>query len=76
MKKTILILLLLFSTVSLSCAGKKIHYFNDSDKVYAGEKGDNVIAQYPYVIMSKGKFREVTTVTLESGNYICNKIDK
>lgn len=56
-----------------SCAPAKIVYFNDSDKVYAGNMGDSVIAQYPYVIMSKGTFRDMTNISLEPGVYICTK---
>lgn len=67
----------LLSLLALSsCAPAKIIYFNDSDKVSAGEQGDSLVANYHYVIMSKGKFREITNITLTPGNYICTKIDK
>ena len=53
--------LLLLSLTSCSSARKEIVYFNDSDKIYVGD-GGAVEMPFPYVCMSKGKFREVTNV--------------
>ena len=75
MRKTIAILLLLLCIGLTSCAGKKIVYFNDDDRVFAGNKGQTIIAEYDFVIMSKGKFRETTTVSLsDNGQYKCEKV--
>ena len=74
-KKITLVLCLLSLLGFSSCAHvKKVYYFNDSDKIYSGEANQTVVTPYPYVIMSKGKFREITTVSLtENGKYICTK---
>ena len=74
--RTIQAVCLAFCITLTSCAtGSKIYYFNDDEKIYAGEKGETIITEYPYVIMSKGKFRETTNVSLtDNGQYKCEKV--
>ncbi len=74
--RTITLTICLISLLGFSSCehGKKVYYFNDSDKIYSGEANQTVVTPYPYVIMSKGKFRDITTVSLtENGKYICTK---
>lgn len=73
MKRMILTLLLLSLIGLSSCAGVKTVYLNDSDKVYAGQANQTITTPFDYVLMSKGKFREVTTISLEPGAYNCTK---
>ena len=64
MRLLIATMLMVFCLLSLtSCASvkKEIVYFNDSEAIYVGESG-TISMPFPYVCMSKGKFREVTDV--------------
>ena len=56
-----------------SCTGTKTIYFNDSDKIYAGQSNSTIVTPFDYVLMSKGKFREITTIKLDNGEYKCSK---
>ena len=72
--RIITLTILLLSPLGLSsCAPAKIVYFNSDERVVAGNKGETIATEFDYVIMSKGKFREITTVTLTDGKYICTK---
>lgn len=73
MRTMTLILLLLFSTASLSCGTVKTIYLNDSQKVYAGSANQTIASPFDYVLMSKGRFRDLTNITLEDGVYTCTK---
>ena len=59
---TTAILLLLLLPTSFGCARAKPYYFNDSDKVFSGNKGDAMpIPGFDWVLMSKGLYRKITT---------------
>ena len=46
------------------CARGKPYYFNDSDKIYTDDARKGVCSgvDFPCVVMSQGKYREITTV--------------
>lgn len=52
--------LLLLLTLS-GCATAKNYYFQDSDKLYIGKAGETVKPEFDYVLMSQGKYRQITT---------------
>jgi hypothetical protein len=53
---------LLLLTLS-SCATVKPSFFNDSDKIVSGEaKEQPPTPEFAWVLMSKGKYRTITTV--------------
>jgi len=58
----IMILLLLSLPILSSCVRGKPYYFNASDKIYTGKAGQAITAEFDWVLMSQGKFREITTV--------------
>jgi hypothetical protein len=46
----------------MGCVRLKPIYFNSSDKIYTGKAGETVKVDFDWVLMSQGKFREITTV--------------
>jgi predicted small lipoprotein YifL len=63
LKTTTLILLLSSLTLLFGCAHAKPYYFNDSDKVFAGDANKQPpTPTFDWVLMSKGKYRTITTV--------------
>lgn len=75
LSRRIITVICLISLLGLSsCVTKpKIIFFNDSERIYSGEKGQVITPDYSFVLMSKGKFREITTVNLTNGIYTCTK---
>ena len=61
LRLAIMILLLLSPLILSSCATVKPYYFNDSDKIFTGKKGATVQPEFDWVLMSQGKYREITT---------------
>lgn len=61
---TTTILLLLLPPLLSGCARAKPYYFNDSDKIYTNSAKTGVCSgvEFDCVVMSQGKYRELTTV--------------
>lgn len=61
---SMIVMLLLLSLVTFSgCAKRKIYFYNDSDRIVSGEeKTQPPLMAYPWVCMSKGQYRAITTV--------------
>jgi len=55
--------LLLLPPLLSSCVRGKPYYFNDSDKIVSGDANQQPpTPTFDWVLMSKGKYREITTV--------------
>lgn len=63
-QKMILLALLPLAMLCSSCATPTQTFYNDSDQLMAGNKGSGACpaVQYDWVVMSKGKFRDVTSL--------------
>jgi len=62
-QRTIAILLLLLLPILSGCAHVEPVYFNNSDKIVSGmAKEQPPVPEFDWVLMSKGKYREITTV--------------
>jgi hypothetical protein len=63
LQRTIVILSLLSLPILSGCVRIKPVYFNDSDKVFSGDaNAQPPTPTFEWVLMSKGKYREITTV--------------
>jgi len=59
----IVILSLLLLPILSGCAHVKPVYFNNSDKIVSGAALEQPpVPEFEWVLMSKGKYREITTV--------------
>lgn len=61
-QQTILAFLLLSLICLSGCTTVKPYYFNDSDKIFVGNATEQPPkCEFDWVLMSKGKFRQITT---------------
>lgn len=61
-KRTIAMSLLLSLILFCGCVRAKPYYYNDSDKIIAGNKGEQPpTPEFNWILMSEGKYRKITT---------------